>query len=395
MINNSLNPTINPIIIKELRARMRGSRAFVTLTGALLLLGAVGYALYRMTLATSQYNSSPISPQIGQMLFTGLAFIELIIIAAVTPAITAGEISGEKEKQTYEMLLATPLSPTSILSGKLFAAMSYVFLLIFAAVPMASLVFIFGGVSLRDMLKAWIALVVIALLFGVIGLFFSCLLNRSGRATVLSYLTVSVLIFGPLFAAILAGVLRQGDPPRWIMSPSPLMVLASTFQPSINPQSISSTFYMLGSPIYWILGSPPISFTSIPRPVYHYGLPLYGLLSIILYFISTRLIRPVRRWKIHWSEAVLGLVVLSGFLGLVTLGYLATANRYENIQIISPATPIPPPPAQSPEVPAAEPATAPAGHPTPVPESPYPAPKGELPRIVALVAGSTVADMAP
>jgi ABC-2 type transport system permease protein len=379
----SLRPSTNPIIIKELRSRMRGSRAFITLTGALLLMGIVGYTLYRMTLATSQYNSSPISPQIGQMLFTGLAFIELIIIAAVTPAITAGEVSGEKEKQTYEMLLATPLTPTSILSGKLIAALSYVFLLIFAAVPMASLVFVFGGVSFRDMLKAWIALLVIAILFGVIGLFFSSLSNRSGRATVLSYLTVSLLIFGPLFIAVLAGVLRQGEPPRWIMASSPIMVLASTFQPSINPQSISSTFWMLGSPVYWILGSPPISLTSIPRPVYHYGLPLYGLLAIVLYILSTRLIRPVRRWKIHWSEALLGLVVLSGFLGMVALGYMATTNRYEHIQIISPATPTPFIPTQSPEAPATEPAASPSGHPTPVPESPYPAPKGELPKSVA------------
>jgi len=35
--------------------------------------------------------------------------------------------------------------------------MSYVFLLIFAAVPMASLIFIFGGVSLRDMVKALVS----------------------------------------------------------------------------------------------------------------------------------------------------------------------------------------------------------------------------------------------
>ncbi len=101
---------LNPIIVKELRSRMRGARAFAILTGSLVLMGAVGYALYRMTLASTQYTSSPISPQVGQMLFTGLAFMELMIIAAITPSITAGEISGEKEKQTYEMLLTTPLS---------------------------------------------------------------------------------------------------------------------------------------------------------------------------------------------------------------------------------------------------------------------------------------------
>ena len=369
------NLEVNPIIIKELRSRMRGGRAFITLTGALILLGAVGYALYRITLASSQYTAIPISPQIGQMLFTGLAFFELLIIAAITPAVTAGEISGEREKQTYEMLLATPLSPAGILWGKLTASMSYVFLILFAAVPMASLVFIYGGVSVRDMLKTLVALAVIAVMFGVIGLFFSSLLHRSGRATVLSYLVVVLLLFGPLFVSILAGVMRQGDPPRWIMTPSPLMVLASTFKPSVNPDSISSTFWMLGSPVYWLLGAAPISMTSIPRPTYHYGLPIYGLITIILYLLSTQLVKPTRRWRVRWPDVTLALVLLLGFLGVVGLGYLATTNRYENIQIITPpaVTPIP---ILLPDSPTEAPEATPENDAYPSPDNPYPAAKG-------------------
>ena len=263
-MNQTAKWELNPIIVKELRSRMRGMRAFAILTGSLILIGAFGYALYRMTLASTQYTSSPISPQVGQMLFTGLAFMELMIIAAITPSITAGEISGEKEKQTYEMLLTTPLSPSKILWGKLVASMSYVFLLVFAAVPMASLVFIFGGVALRDMLKTLVVLFVVAVMFGVIGLFMSALFGRSGRATVLAYLAIAVLLFGPLFIAVLVGVMKQSDPPYWIMMSSPISVLASAFAPSVNVQSISGTFWMLGSPVYWLLGGPPVSLTSIP-----------------------------------------------------------------------------------------------------------------------------------
>ncbi len=364
----------NPIIVKELRSRMRGARVFITLTAALTLLAVVGYSLYRVTLTGSQNSSTPISPQIGQMLFAGLAFFELLVIAVVTPSVTAGEISSEKEKQTYEMLLATPLNPTSILWGKLVAAMSYVFLIIFAAVPMASLVFIYGGVSIRDMVKTLISLVVIAVLFGVIGLFFSSLFTRTGRATVCAYLAIALLLFGPLFAGVLAGVLNQGDPPRWMISPSPFMVLASAFQPSVNPDSISSTFWMIGSPVYWIMGRPPISLTSIPRPAYHLGLPVYLFVTIILYLVSTRLVKPVRKLEIHWSEAVLAFVILLGFLGFVTIGYLSTTNRYENIKVIAPATPTPfiqsAPQDQE---------NSPNLMTTPVPESPEIAPKGYLP----------------
>ena len=106
---------INPIIVKELRSRMRGARAFAVLTGTLLLLATVSYALYRIVLAATRYSSSPLSPQIGQSLFAGLAFLELMMVCFVTPAVTAGAISSEQEKLTYEMLLATPMRPASIL----------------------------------------------------------------------------------------------------------------------------------------------------------------------------------------------------------------------------------------------------------------------------------------
>jgi ABC-2 type transport system permease protein len=386
-MKETANWELNPIIVKELRSRMRGARGFAILTGSLLLMGAVGYALFRMTLASTQYTSSPISPQVGQMLFTGLAFMELMIIAAITPSITAGEISGEKEKQTYEMLLTTPLSPSRILWGKLVASMSYVFLLVFAAVPMASLVFIFGGVALRDMLKTLLVLFVVAIMFGVIGLFMSALFGRSGRATVLAYLAIAILLFGPLFIAILVGVMKQSDPPYWIMMSSPISVLASAFAPSVNVQSISGTFWMLGSPVYWLLGGPPVSMTSIPRPAYHIGLPIYGLLTLVLYLIAARLVKPVRRWRIHWSEAALALIILCGYSGVVALGYLGTTNRYENIQIISPPTPAPAVLIETP-APLRVPGGAPNVQGTPgsypsiestpgiTPESPYTAPKG-------------------
>lgn len=328
----------NPIIVKELRSRMRGGRAFITLTVALVLLALAGYALYRVATGTNMYSSTPLSPLIGQVLFTGLIFIELIIVAAVTPAVTAAAVSGEIEKQTYEMLLATPLPPGRILVGKLISALGYVFLLIFAGVPLVSLVFLFGGVTVRDMLKALIMLVVIAVMFGVIGLFASTAFKRSGRATAAAYLITLALMFGPLFVAVGVGIMRQTDPPRWIMIPSPLSALGSTLSPSVNPSNLSGMFWMLGSPIYWIFGQPQISMDSIPRPLYHYSLPLFLGLTLILYLLASRLVRPARRWQMRLAEGLLALTLVLGFAGLTALGFAATASRYENVVI---ETPIP------------------------------------------------------
>lgn len=337
--------SLNPIVIKELRSRMRGSRAFITLTAVLLLLGAISYLMYRMVMVQLQYSSAPASPQIGQSLFSGLAFLELMMICAITPAVTASSISSEKEKLTYEMLMATPLRPASILWGKLLSALSYVFILIFAAIPLFSLVFTFGGVTMRDMGKALLVLLVIAAMLGVIGLFFSALLGRSGRATVVSYVVLVLMMFLPYFLYMARSVLTQSPPPRELLILSPITTLFSAMAPSLNGQYPMNWLWMIGGGFgpEMFFGTAPMSMTGIPRPLYHYSLPIFGGVTLVLYLITMRLVMPARRWRLGWRELALGF----GLVGLYTAGvvgfFALTANRYENVtaQIPVPADEVP------------------------------------------------------
>jgi hypothetical protein len=254
--------------------------------------------------------------------------------------VTAGTISGEREKLTYEMLLATPLRPASILWGKLISALSYVLLLIFAAIPMASLVFIFGGVAPRDMLKALVILGVVSVTLGVIGIFMSTWLGRTGRATVLSYLVVLALLVGPPFAYVFVGVLRQAEPPRWILVPNPVSALFSALTPAAPGNASSGLLWGLGMAMGGNLAMLTGQWQAgLPRPLYHYTLPLYGALSLALYLLASRLVQPARRWRLAWREILLGLAAFLVLGGLVALAFLATASRYEN----APFTPTPAP----------------------------------------------------
>jgi ABC-type Na+ efflux pump permease subunit len=311
------------------------------MTGTLVLLGMVSYALYRIVLTTSSYSPQPVSPQIGQTLFTGIAFLELMIVCFVTPAVTAGAISGEREKLTYEMLLATPLRPGSILWGKLVSALSYVLLLIFAAIPMASLVFIFGGVAPRDMLKVTLILVAVAVTLGVVGIFMSAWLGRTGRATVLSYLVVLALLIGPLFVYVLVAVLKQDEPPRWILVPNPMSALFSALTPT-TPGDGSGGFawglgMALGGNLSLLTGSGEPA--AIPRPLYYYTLPLYGALSLFLYLLGTRLIRPIGRWRLRRRDLLPVLLLLLAFAGIVALVFVLTAGRYAEASTLAPPSP--------------------------------------------------------
>jgi ABC-type transport system involved in multi-copper enzyme maturation permease subunit len=199
---------IMAVSTKELRGRMRGRRAFAVLTVYLVLLALFSWAVYEFqrSAATSIYGqpgysgvgapSVALSAQIGQSLFSGLLMIETLLVAVLAPAFTSGAISLEREKQTLDLLVVTPLSSGALVIGKLVSALAYVFVLILSSVPLAAIVFLFGGVGPEDLVRAYLLLAAVAVGYGAIGLFISALVRRTQVATVVTYLTVLALTVG-------------------------------------------------------------------------------------------------------------------------------------------------------------------------------------------------------
>jgi hypothetical protein len=198
----------------------------------------------------------------------------------------------------------------------------------------------------------------------------SALFGRTGRATALSYLVVLGLLFAPLFISIAAGVMRQAEPPRWITVASPIAALFSAIQPSIATDSMTNLFWMLGGSM-WSVMQAPVSQTGIPRPLYHYSLPLYGAITVVLYLLSTRLVLPARRWRLTLKEGLVGLGVVLGFAAIIALAFLRTSGRYENslsifqVPTAAPGMVEPPVMMQAPAIPVDAPTATPLPYPEP------------------------------
>jgi ABC-type transport system involved in multi-copper enzyme maturation permease subunit len=140
------------------------------------------------------FSFSPSS--MGITIFTFLVLFQVALLAFITPALTAGSISGERERQTIDLLFVTPLAPFSIIWGKLLASMSFVVLLIVLSVPIFSLVFLFGGIELDQVLAAFALTGVTAMTLGFLGVAFSTFFKRTLAATVASYGAAFVLLVG-------------------------------------------------------------------------------------------------------------------------------------------------------------------------------------------------------
>lgn len=191
---------------KELRGRMRGRRAFLILSLYLVLLAGFAWMveliMERGYQSTSGANGAFATAAIGQGIFAALLMLETLLVAFLAPMATAGSISLEREKQTLEMLAATPITSAAIVLGKLLSALVYVWLLIAASIPLTAVVFVFGGVAPDDLLHGYLVLVVTALGLGSFGLLCSSLVKRTQAATAITIFGVLAISVGSLFAIV-------------------------------------------------------------------------------------------------------------------------------------------------------------------------------------------------
>jgi len=191
--------------VKELRGRMRGRRAFVIVTLYLVLLA--GFAWMMALILEREYaaalggSAAFASAQIGRGVFSALLVLETILVVVLAPAFTAGAISQEREKQTLDMLAATPISSLALVIGKLVSALTYVFILIAASVPLTALVFVFGPFDPLHVVSGYVVLVATALGLGAVGLFFSALVQRTQAATIATYGALAAVTAGTFFLA--------------------------------------------------------------------------------------------------------------------------------------------------------------------------------------------------
>ncbi|WP_342515308.1 ABC transporter permease [Sporosarcina sp. FSL K6-1522] len=188
----------NPVLFKELKLRFRSPKSFVGMLFYLLAmcLFVFGFIFTTMSLTGVSY----FRPSESMLLFSFLAFIQLGLVLFITPGLTAGAISSEREKQTLPILLTTSQSSFQIITGKLLSSISFLLLLIVSGLPVYSLVFLFGGISPMDFVRIFLFLFVTLLAIGSLGILFSTLIRRTIVSMIATYGTM-------LFLSVVTGFL--------------------------------------------------------------------------------------------------------------------------------------------------------------------------------------------
>ncbi|MEJ7764283.1 MAG: ABC transporter permease subunit [Acidimicrobiales bacterium] len=191
--------TVNPVLSRELRQRVRSRRASVVLTVYLsLLVGAVGLLVWGFEQAAR--NGGGMTQGLGQTLFGTLLFAILGLVCFIVPGVAAGAVAGERERLTLMPLQVTLLTPGQILRGKLLASLAFTTLLLVATLPLLAVAYVLGGVTVSQIAGGLFFVLATAAFLGVISIWASTVLRRVQAATVVAYGMVGVLVIGTMIA---------------------------------------------------------------------------------------------------------------------------------------------------------------------------------------------------
>lgn len=236
---------MNPILKKELMVgsrSMKMSFAILGIDAFLVLIVILVLASSNLMTGVSGYDYSSLT-----WLFPILGCTECGLLSLIVPIITSGSISGERERQTLDIMLTTPVSPFSIAVGKLGSAMAVVMMYMVSSIPIMAIAFVLGGLSWWALLGLIGMLLYLGIYVGSVGVFCSSFVKKSIAATILTIaigvgiMVITSVVFYAWIGINNYKVLQSGadfDP-----GAAPMVLMLNPYSPILDfmMRSMSST----------------------------------------------------------------------------------------------------------------------------------------------------------
>src|SRR5205823_4687982 len=184
----------NPILLRVVEGAGKRHRDLFVRAGYLGLL----VLLVLISLAGSGLGSGSLGDlaKISGKLFQNMSYLQLTLVALLAPIFTAGAITQEKDSQTYDILLSTPLTNGQIVLGSLLSRVFFVVALLISGIPIFSITQIFGGVAIRSIVLSFAIAAATALITGAIAMAIATFKVGTRRTIFSFYLFIVIFVIG-------------------------------------------------------------------------------------------------------------------------------------------------------------------------------------------------------
>ena len=132
----------------------------------------------------------------SRAIFRSMSYLQLGLVALLAPIFTAGAITQEKDSQTYDILLATPLSNAQIVLGSLMSRLFFVIALLISGIPIFSVTQIFGGVAMSSIATSFAIAAATAFVTGALAMAIATFKVGTRRTIFSFYLFIVIYLVG-------------------------------------------------------------------------------------------------------------------------------------------------------------------------------------------------------
>ncbi|POH57390.1 ABC transporter permease [Arthrobacter glacialis] len=201
------------VVGMEMRQRLRSRGWYIMLALWFVIIGIVTWLTWwswNAQQANVAWDTSAASRGPGPLIFEIVLAFVLLFGLLVAPAFSANAINGDRAGGTLAILQVTLLSSGQILWGKFLASWIAGIAFLAASVPFLVFGIAQGGLGFGHIAIALLMLAVEIAVVCALGVGISALANRPLFSIVVTYLVVSLLVFGTLIAFGLGSMVSQG-----------------------------------------------------------------------------------------------------------------------------------------------------------------------------------------
>src|SRR3954463_14044160 len=186
----------NPILLRVVETGGKRKREMFIRCGYLgLLVLLVVFSLVTSSTAMSGASLSDLT-KTSSRIFAQMSFLQLGLVALLAPIFTAGAITQEKDSQTYDILLATPLTNGQIVLGSLMSRLFFVIALLISGIPIFSVTQIFGGVAIRSIVLSFAIAAATAFVTGALAMAIATFKVGTRRTIFSFYMLIMIFLVG-------------------------------------------------------------------------------------------------------------------------------------------------------------------------------------------------------
>ncbi|MBU0718753.1 MAG: ABC transporter permease, partial [Planctomycetes bacterium] len=175
----------NPILVRVVAGASRRPRHLWLRVAYLgMLLAVVAFSLiYSMS---GRSGSLADLAKGASQTFMWASFAQLALMCFLAPVFTAAAITQERDAQTFNILLSTPLSNAQIVFGSLMSRLFFVIMLLLAGLPIFLMTTAYGGVTASQIFESFALSASTAIFTGALAIFIA-MVRVGTRGTIFSF----------------------------------------------------------------------------------------------------------------------------------------------------------------------------------------------------------------